>query len=186
MFTYCGNNPIVRADAGGKIWNTLIGAAAGALIGGISAAIMGTDIKAGIVSGAISGAISGAAVDITIATGGAGLVALAAVTAASGAGGAASSYVNQRMNGTSHKDVDWGTVAVDGIWGAVGGALSFGMADVGGQTVKTLRQTLAQPLKNIGKQAATDFATATVIAFGTWLNGTKMNTMRSRAKLRPE
>jgi len=70
------------------------------------------------VSGALSGAISGAAVDIAIATGGVGLVALAGVALASGAGGAASSYVNQRMNGRSHDEVDWGTVAIDGVWGA--------------------------------------------------------------------
>ena len=106
MFAYCGNNPIIREDNSGDFWNTFIGAAAGAIVGGLTAAIMGTDIKACVVSGALNGAITGAAVDIAIATGGVGIVAFAAVTVAGGVGGATSSYVNQRMNGISHKDVD--------------------------------------------------------------------------------
>ena len=178
LFAYCGNNPVSRADSNGHFWNTVIGAVAGAIVGGVSAALSGTDITAGIVSGALSGAISGAAVDIAIATGGVGLVALAGVALASGAGGAASSYVNQRMNGRSHDEVDWGTVAIDGVWGAIGGALSFGTADVGGKTCKTLAENLALKGKAFWSQAASDFATTITIAAGTWLNGTKMNLLR--------
>ena len=178
LFAYCGNNPVSRADSNGHFWNTVIGAVAGAIVGGVSAALSGTDITAGIVSGALSGAISGAAVDIAIATGGVGLVALAGVALASGAGGAASSYVNQRMNGRSHDEVDWGTVAIDGVWGAIGGALSFGTADVGGKMCKTLAENLALKGKAFWSQAASDFATTITIAAGTWLNGTKMNLLR--------
>jgi RHS repeat-associated protein len=180
MFAYCGNNPVSREDDGGAFWNTIIGTVAGAIVGGATAAIMGTDISAGIVSGALSGAISGAAVDIAIATGGVGLVALAGVAAASGAGGAAGSYVNQRMNGVEHKDVDWGTVIIDGAWGAVGGAVSFGMADVGGITCKTLAANLALKGKDLVVQAGSDFATAAVISSGIWLNGSKMNMLYKR------
>ena len=180
LFAYCGNNPIAREDDGGEFWNTVIGAVAGAIVGGISAAISNKDITAGIVSGALSGAISGAAVDITIATGGVGLVAFAGVVAASGVGGAASSYVNQRMNGTERNKIDWGTVAIDGVWGAVGGALSFGMADIGGKACKTLAENLSLTGKELLKQAASDFTTTTTIAFGTWLNGSKMNMMYER------
>lgn len=70
-----------------------------------------------IFSAALSGAISGAAVDITIATGGVGLVALAGVAAASGVGSAASSYLNQRMNGKEHDEVDFGTALLIGTAG---------------------------------------------------------------------
>ena len=178
LFAYCGNNPVSRADSNGQFWNTVIGAVAGAIVGGISAALSKTDVTAGIVSGALSGAVSGAAVDIAIATGGAGLVAFAAVTLASGAGGAASSYVNQRMNGKSHDEVDWTTVAIDGVWGAVGGALSFGTADVGGKMCKTLAENLSLKGKALLSQAGSDFATTFTIAAGTWLNGTKMNLLR--------
>ncbi len=180
LFAYCDNNPIVRVDCGGDFWNTIIGAAAGAVVGGITAAIMRTDIAAGIASGALSGAISGAAVDITIATGGVGLVAFAGVAIGSGCGGAAGSYVSQRMNGIRHEDVDWGTVAIDGVWGAVGGMLSFGMADIGGRACKTLAENLALKGTDLAIQVATDFATATIISAGTWLNGSKMNMLYKR------
>lgn len=184
LFAYCGNNPITRVDENGHFWNTIIGAAAGALVGGITAAVMGSDIKAGVVSGAINGAITGAAVDFAIATGGAGIVAFAAVTIAGGIGGAASSYVNQRLNGKSHDEIDVGTVIMDGAWGAVGAALTFGVADVGGPQAQTLRQIFKQPVKKILNQAANDFATSFVISASTWLNATKMNYLRQTANVK--
>lgn len=174
LYAYCGNNPIVREDTGGYFWNTIIGAAAGAIVGGVTAAIKGDSIKAGIVSGALSGAATGAALDITIATGGVGLGALAGVAIASGFGGSASSYVNQRMNGVSHSEVDWETVAIDGVWGAIGGAISFGVADVGGPTCQTLKQIVSKPATEISKQAVDDLAMSAAISVGTWLNGSKM------------
>lgn len=179
LFAYCDNNPITRVDGDGEFWNTLIGTVVGAVVGGVTAAVMGTDIKAGIVSGAISGAISGAALDIAIATGGAGLVVLGAVTIASGAGGGVSSYVNQRMNGTPREEVDWLTVGIDSLFGAVGGAFSFGLADVGGAASKTLKQILSQPLRKIGQQAVEDFVATTIVTAGMWLNGTKLNTIKN-------
>ena len=180
MFAYCGNNPVSHIDNKGYFWNTIIGTVAGAVVGGISAWIMGTDVAAGMVSGAITGAISGVALDITIATGGAGLAALAAVSVVSGIGGATGSYVNQRMNGISHQNINWGMVAIDGIWGIIGGALSFGTADVGGITEKTVKQTLSQSIKAIGKQAVSDLATTSVIGIGTWYNASKLHTLRAR------
>ena len=184
LFAYCGNNPVSRADSNGYFWNTFIGAVAGAIVGGVSAALSRTDITAGIVSGALSGAISGAAVDIAIATGGVGLVAFVGVTLASGAGGAASSYVNQRLNGKTHDEIDVGSVVIDGIWGAVGGALSFGTADVGGKMCRSLTENLALRGSSFWNQVGEDFSTAFTITFGTWLNGTKMNLLREgRAKI---
>ena len=175
LYSYCDNNPVVRVDTEGEFWNTIIGAVAGAIVGGISAAVSGTDVLAGVTSGAISGAISGAAIDVAIATGGTGLVAFAGVALASGAGGATGSYVNQRMNGVPHNEVDWGTVAIDGLWGTVGGMLSYGMADVGGKLCNTLRDNLALRGKSFVLQVTRDFITTAIIAAGTWLNGTKMN-----------
>ena len=82
------------------------------------------------------------------------------------------------MNGKSHNEVDWGTVAIDGVWGAVGGALSFGTADVGGKMCNSLAENLALKGKAFWSQAGSDFATTLTIAAGTWLNGTKMNLLR--------
>ena len=178
LYAYCDNNPIMRKDDGGEFWNTIIGAVVGATWGGLSAVLFGTDIVAGMVSGALSGAISGAALDIAIATGGVGLIALSGVVLASGVGGAAGSYVNQIMSDKTHDEVDWGEVIVDGVWGAIGGALSFGVADVGGKTCQTLAKNLALRGKAFWQQVGNDFLTTLAITFGTWLNGTKMKSLQ--------
>jgi hypothetical protein len=39
LFSYCGNNPVSRADNGGTFWNFVIGGIIGGVIGGISAAV---------------------------------------------------------------------------------------------------------------------------------------------------
>ena len=179
MFVYCGNNPVNMTDNEGQFWNTIIGAVAGAIVGGITAAIMGTDIAAGIVSGALNGAITGAAVDIAIATGGAGLVAFTLVTVVGGGGGGAvSSYVNQRMNGVSHKDVDWVSVGVDGFWGAASAALTFGVAGVGGPKAQTVKAIMKQSVRKIVKKASEDLSMSIVISAGTLLNAEKMKYLR--------
>ena len=100
----------------------------------------------------------------------------------SGLGGATGSYVNQRMNGIAHNEVDWGAVAVDGVWGAIGGAVSYGVADVGGPGCTTLSNTLSKPAVEVGKQLVEDATTTAVITGTTWLNGTKMNMLRKRAQ----
>ena len=82
------------------------------------------------------------------------------------------------MQGVSNQDMDWGAVALDGMWAGVGAALSIGTAGVGTTQVQTLRQILQKPFSEIAKQAAEDFAMSTVISFGTWINGTKMNSLR--------
>ena len=128
-------------------------------------------------SGAIAGGIAGLALDITIATGGTGIVALTAVSLASGAGSAIGSYTNQRMNGVSSNNIDWCTVAIDGVWGIVGGALSFGVADVGGPTCLTTRQIVSQPINRVVSQAFGDVTTNIAIGTGTALNSTAVNRM---------
>jgi len=130
-----------------------------------------TDITAGIVSGALSGAVSGAAVDLAIA----GYLTCGGVVVISGLGGAASSYVNQQMNGVPFSETGPGTIIIDAIWGAVGGALSFGTADVGGKMCKTLAENLALKGKDFWNQVGSDFATSLITTTGTWLNGTQMN-----------
>ena len=156
LYAYCGNHPILRSDENGQFWNTILGTISGAIVGGVTAALSGTNVTAGILSGALSGAISGAAVDIAIATCGTGLIALAAVAGASGLGGAAGSYVSQRMNGESHNDVNWGDVVMDGVWGAIGGALSYGVADVGVKHVQHLQKIwLCKGLNSQNKWAPT-------------------------------
>ena len=117
---------------------TLVGAGVGWLVGGISAAIEGDNFFDGAKEGAISGAIAGAAVDIGIATGGVGGVAIAFI------GGAIASDVETNM-----KDERKGTHTSTGerLFGAfLGGALnilSFGLVDssamkTGGNVLKNV------------------------------------------------
>ena len=177
LFVYCGNNPIVRYDVGGAFWNTIIGTISGAVVGGITAAINKTDIATGIVGGAISGGISGAAIDIAIATGGAGIVLLASVAGISGLGGALGSAANQLVSGTSIDNLNWEAIALDGVFAAAGSLLSFGLADVGGPTCQTFKQIFSQKLKDIGKQFAYDFSTTSIIGMNAWLYSSKLQAL---------
>jgi len=79
LFAYCGNNPVSRADDGGECWNTIIGAAAGAIVGAfISAAAQlvkdpdswktGTfwgHVAISAVAGAITGAFAATGIGLT-------------------------------------------------------------------------------------------------------------------------
>ena len=178
LFAYCGNNPIIRYDVGGDFWNTIIGAIGGAIAGGVSAAISGTDIGAGMLSGAMSGAITGAAIDVTVFCSIAAPVALPAIALAGGVSTAAASYTNQRLNGTSHKDVDYEAVVVDSLWGTVGGFISGAIADVGGATCQSFGQILSQSTKQIAQQATYDLTMATIVSTGTALCATGTSSVR--------
>ena len=175
LFAYCDNNPVVRVDNGGNFWNAVIGAASGTIVGGITAAISEENVGAGILSGALSGFVAGGILDLTIATGGTGLIAFGAVVLGSGASNFAGSALNQTLNG---KTIDWGTAAIDGLWGAVGGALSFGLADVGGATSKTLKQIFSQSGQKIAKDIGEDLLMDITISGSTWINGSKMNLLK--------
>ena len=74
-YAYCRNNPIVREDTQGNLWELIaaaVGAVTGAVVGAVTGAItalasgsdFGETVVAGIASGAAAGAITGAAVGI--------------------------------------------------------------------------------------------------------------------------
>jgi len=109
-----------------------------------------------------------------------GRIPLIAVAGASGVGGAAGSYVNQRMDGVAPEEVDWGAVAIDAAFSGVGGLISYGVADVGGPGAQTTKQILSQSGTKISNQFADDFATTTAIGLGTWLNSTKINYLNQK------
>ena len=70
---YCANNPVKYVDPDGRFLFTAIGA----FVGGATAAIKGGSWS-DIGKGALAGAVAGAVIDITIASGGAGGVLIAA------------------------------------------------------------------------------------------------------------
>ena len=70
---------------------------------------------------------------------------------------------------------------MDGVWGAIGGALSFGMADIGVKMCKNLAQNPALKGKAFWSQAGSDFATSFTISLGSSLNATKMKALQEIA-----
>ena len=119
LFAYCDNNPVMRSDGGGKLWNIVIGAVVGGLAGGIVAGIT-SFINTGevdwgsVVINAVVGAAGGA-----IAATGLGALAQAGLTAAaSGAGNAVEQiYTNQGFDNFNLVDVAFSA--------AVGGGTSL-------------------------------------------------------------
>lgn len=144
MYAYCGNNPIIRHDMQGNIWNTLAGALAGALVGGITSCLEGKSFWEGAGRGALTGAIAGLGLDITIATGGIGGVAIVA------AFGAASGVVDEYMASDGQAD------AADYIIAAtIGAATNLISGAVGDVFVKqpinglkeAIKATIEEPIK---------------------------------------
>ena len=123
MFAYCENNPTNGKDPNGEFINTAIGAVVGAISGAINAYIAGDNPWAGAAIGAATGAIAGAAVDIAIATGGVGAIAIAAI------GGGFSSGLNNSLNAVANgKSISAASLVTDVITGAALNALSFGVS----------------------------------------------------------
>ena len=126
MFAYCENNPVIRTDKGGEIWNFVIGAGVGALISG--AIEIYSQCKSGdaINWAAVGVAAAGGAITGVVAASGAGLLAQVAVSSFTGTivgvTNAAIKYDknNDNLSIGARMVVD-GTVG--GIVGAVGGFL---------------------------------------------------------------
>ncbi len=93
LFTYCGNNPIIRVDSGGKGWWIVAGAIIGGLAGGITKALSnvctGKRWNDGIIGAVVGGAVYGG---ILAATGN--------IIAAGFASAAAESLTNQVVSYT--------------------------------------------------------------------------------------
>ncbi|MBQ6023572.1 MAG: RHS repeat-associated core domain-containing protein [Clostridia bacterium] len=145
LFAYCDNNPVSRVDTGGEFWNTCIGAIAGAITGGIFAAIEGDNVWAGIGIGFATGAIAGFGIDLALATGGIGAIAIA------GAFGALASGGNTALNDTANKrDINWGQALGDAVIGGAFNVLSLGLA--GGPGKKTGGKIITKMIENAKKE----------------------------------
>ena len=132
LYSYCDNNPIVRADVDGDFWHIVIGAAVGGIISGVSEALSGGNIKTIAVS-AVAGAISGGLACTGLGT--------AALVTANIIISGVESAVNQSIKNGS-KNVDRNEVfkdaAIGGVSALIGGKGkgSKHYTNLGKQTVK--------------------------------------------------
>ena len=132
LYAYCDNNPIMRTDEDGEFWNVAAGAVIGA---GISMAfqmfdnyIAGNSLMDGVLLAAVGGGITGG-----LAATGAPRV---AQTIVSGIVGAVCDFAAQ-IGDSRIQDVNWGQVAVSGIFGAISGYIGKdGIRHKGGEVAK--------------------------------------------------
>ena len=159
MFAYCGNNPMLREDDEGKLWNVVAGAVIGGLLGGVSKAIEcvanGESVEKVIAQVLVStacGAIGGA-----LAATGIGLVGQGVI---GGVLGAAESAVNQLI---STGEINSTRLAIDTVSGAAGGL-------IGGKGAAHGHKFMAYHRKQFVKNASIEGLSEAIIKFGkhTW------------------
>ena len=145
----------MRSDPTGQLFFTVLGAAVGAVAGYINGKLMGTDPLLAAKAGAVSGAIAGLGIDaaalITAATGGVGAGLLVA-----GISGAISGVLG---TGISSK---WHANGLEYVENAIiGGAfnlISFGLAPINGEIVKSSFKNMASDLWKTGLKNFADNA----------------------------
>ena len=145
LFTYCDNNPIVRADDEGDIWHVLIGGALGAVSGVVSTlasnCLLGKTWSEGLGMAAFTGAVSGA-----LASTGAGTVCLFAVNMALGI---IEETADQYSKNDGFHNLDTYSIArkgvIEGVFGVLGGSngSSKYLGSLAKQTAKRTHNELA-------------------------------------------
>ena len=147
LFSYCGSNPISRADEDGEFWNIVIGAAVGGIVGGVIAGVSsymqtGKVDWGSVAINALVGAASGA-----IAATGLPIWAQAGITAViSGVG----NFADQAHKKKGFKEVNYKEVAVNAVLGAatsvagsaVGRAAGGGIKDSANKLIKAGRDKM--------------------------------------------
>ena len=146
LFTYCDCNPIIRIDAEGTFWGTILGAATGIISGAIDAKKGGYSIWAGMAAGGITGAMSGFIIDATVATGG--VAAFAFATIGSGVIDVVYGAITSKLGDESYTVSE---IISDFVLGSIFGALDFGLSGgslekVGGNLWENLKKNFLEQI----------------------------------------
>jgi len=165
-YNYVANNPIKNIDPDGRFIGTVVGAIVGGAAGAIDAAVNGKDLTSSIVEGVTAGAIAGAVVDLTVATGGTGLVIVGAAVAGGAIGGATGSIAGQTTDNLINKDqsiaeavtnIDGSEVLSKTITGAaagvVGGSLGAGAGKLAQVSASSAKNAFGKAGKSIVSHA---------------------------------
>ncbi len=131
LYAYCDNNPVTRADYGGKFWNVVIGAVVGAVAGIVGQVI--SDVVTSVLNGEVTisnwqtytgAAVGGVAGGVVLATTG-------NMNAANAVTGAVTTGVGQSLEKLtiSNYNKSWAEIGANAV---VDGAASFGLGKIPG------------------------------------------------------
>ena len=145
LFAYCDNNPVMRKDDGGQIWNIIIGAAVGGLIGGIIYSVTQCGTTGDFSLGRFAVAVGAGAVSGALAATGIGII---GQIACNGTIGAVSSGLDNAFDKTADHDFSGyaEAVASGAVLGVVSGAL--GGPGSGTKNMTTMGKGLLNSIKS--------------------------------------
>ena len=131
MFAYCGNNPVIREDEGGKFWNVVIGAVVGAVVNATTTAIDSYITTGSVDWGKVGISAAVGAVSGGIAATGLGVIAQAAISAGAAAIGSVATDLYERDKNPNAGDITWGEVGDIAVRAVGSAAISFGASVFG-------------------------------------------------------
>ena len=148
LFAYCDNNPVMRTDMGGEIWNLIVGGAIGGFIGAVTSMseniaegkqISLLDTALGFVFGAIGGALAASIPSMTVSV--LGNAALSMLE--NGAG--------QIIEKRDFMKIDIADMLFDGVIGGIAGAIGGQGAGISKNHLKSLNKQVMSRVKPVYK-----------------------------------
>lgn len=148
LFAYCDNNPVMRTDMGGEIWNLIVGGAIGGFIGAVTSMseniaegkqISLLDTASGFVFGAIGGALAASIPSMTVSV--LGNAALSMLE--NGAG--------QIIEKRDFMKIDIADMLFDGVIGGIAGAIGGQGAGISKNHLKSLNKQVMSRVKPVYK-----------------------------------
>lgn len=188
FFAYCDNNPVMRTDMGGEIWNLIVGGAIGGFIGAVTSMseniaegkqISLLDTASGFVFGAIGGALAASIPSMTVSV--LGNAALSMLE--NGAG--------QIIEKRDFMKIDIADMLFDGVIGGIAGAIGGQGAGISKNHLKSLNKQVMSRVKPVyknkgikagiaeAKKAFTYYRKNTTKYYDNFYKGTRLDTVVS-------